>query len=183
MKKVLFMIAALAGVSNLSMYSDHSISVLDSSDYNWEHLDRATGESALSGFLVESKPTWESYNQWQCFPSDGIEMQCAEADYEGHVRRIPLIHVWHASHLYEFSMESEPEPDCDQVVGHWKGLLTGEDAFCVYAAYLQELEYLPKDPSLEGSLWIMNRLKTRKGYWSFDSDENYIRENESLDEE
>jgi hypothetical protein len=111
--------------------------------------------------------------RWQCFPTSGVEFQCAEAQYEG-LRRVPLFHVEYASHLYEFSMETDPAPDCDKVLNDWKKLFKGEDAFCVYAAYLQKLEFQPKD-GIDGSVWMINRLKTRKGYWSFDSDENYIR--------
>jgi hypothetical protein len=161
MKRISFLIVLIAGMSNLSMYSDRYATVLDSSDYNWERVDAASGESALSAPSIDGEPAWESYNQWQCFPSDGIEMQ------------------WHASHLYEFSMDADPEPDSDKVIDDWKKLLEDEGAFCVYAAFLQKLDYLPKDPSLEGSLWITNRLKTRKGYWSFDAEDNYAQTRDS----
>jgi hypothetical protein len=170
----IFVIALIAATSSLSMYHDPAYDLLDDSDYARMRSDSTQGP-ALSAPL-DGSPYWESYNQWLCFPTQKIEIDCLEAEY-GEVRKLPVLHVTENSHYFEFSMDPEPAPDCDQVTGRWKILLKNEGVFCAYAAPLQELDVTAYDTDAEaGSVWIINLLKTSKGYWRFESQENRLHE-------
>ena len=177
MKKIsIFALVLLTSAASLSMLRIPFTDILNGDDYKAVEIDARRG-SALSAPLDGKTPYWESFNRWQCFPADQIETMCLEADY-GTVRKVPAIHVSYGSHLYEFSMDPEPEPDCEKILDRWKQLLAGEDAFCTFAAFLQDLD-TNETEAIDGSVWIINQLKTRKGYWSFEADENWIQEKEN----
>lgn len=179
MRKSLITLAAIAtGLSSLSMYRNLATDLLDGHDYEQMRVDVSRG-SALSGPLVNGSPTWASYNQWLCFPARDVEIACAEDEYDREIRKVPVLHTTEGSHYFEFSMDAEPAPDCDKITERWKALLQDEGAFCAYAAPLQELNISAYDTQAEaGSLWIINQLKTSKGYWRFESDENWLRQDE-----
>jgi hypothetical protein len=160
-------IVLLAAALNLSMYYNPHASLLNADDLEFERVDREDGPE-LGGSLSEANEghRWESFNEWQCFPTRDVQSECTELDSpEIHV---PTIRIRHAGHLFDFSMDPEPDMDCDYVIRNWKTLLEGEDSFCVYAAYLQDL---PVDQSGEEdvdgwTLWIVKQMKTKKDYWS-----------------
>ena len=164
----------VAGLSSLSMYHNPSTDLLDEPDYERMRTDASQGP-ALSGPLINGAVSWASYNQWLCFPAQNIDITCMEDEYGGGVRKVPALHVSEGSHYFEFSMDPEPTPDCDKITKRWKALLEDEGVFCAYAAPLQELDIGVYDTAAEtGSFWIINQLKTAKGYWSFESDENWL---------
>jgi len=153
--------------------------LLDEHDYAQMENDFAHAP-AMSAPL-DGSPYWAAYNQWLCFPTQNIEISYVEAEY-GEMRKLPTLHVTQDSHFFEFSMDPEPAPNFDNIAAKWKALLKDEAAFCVYAAPLQELDVTHySTPAESASLWIVNRLKTSKGYWNFESDENWLKENDESD--
>ena len=177
-KGLITIIAIAAGVSSLSMYRNPATDLLDEHDYERMRIDVSQGP-ALSGPLISGSVSWASYNQWLCFPAQNIDVACAEDEYDEETRKVPVLHVMENSHYFELSMDAEPAPDCDKVTERWKALLQDEGAFCAYAAPLQELDINAYDTHAEaGSLWIVNQLKTAKGYWHFESDENWLRQDD-----
>jgi hypothetical protein len=125
-------------------------------------------------------PYWESYNQWLCFPAESVEVTCEEAEYDG-VVRIPTLHVVQDGHYYEIGMEPDPKPDCERVTHQWRELIQGEHTLCAYAAPLQELTTIPAESGAkDGSLWIINSLKSGKGYWDVVTGENLLKDLEGI---
>ena len=174
-RSALLAITVLAGASSLSMSYNPSFNLLTSEDYHLMESDSARGP-ALSAILDGKTPYWESYNEWQCFPAKSVEIECVEAG-DGDSTKIPILHVIYGAHYYEFSLDSEPEPDCGKITARWRDLLAGEDAFCAYAAFLEYFEEVPPDSDAkDGSTWIIKQLKTAKGRWTFDADENWIKD-------
>jgi hypothetical protein len=175
-KSLISAIALVAGLSSLSMYRNPALDLLDERDYEQMRNDIAHGP-ALSAPLDRS-PYWASYDQWHCFPTESIEISYVEAEY-GEMRKLPTLHVTEGSHLYEFSMDPEPAPNFDNITNKWKALLQDEGTFCVYAAPLQELDVANNDTTAESaSLWIIHQLKTTKGYWTFESEENWLKDDD-----
>ena len=162
----------LAGTT-LSMSNGFYSDLLTPDDYRFQHEEARTRGPALSAPLDGKTPYWESFNQWLCLPAGSVEVTCLEADYAGSAM-VPTIHVLNDGHYYEISMDPEPKPDCETITRHWAELLNGEHAFCAYAAPLQEYDGdLSDTGAKDGSVWIINRLKTGKGYWNFESPENW----------
>ena len=178
MKKIPLLFTALsAGISSLSMSYDYSSGILGEADTHFEEQERARGP-ALSAPSDDSGPYWESFNQWQCFPSENVEVSCAQAEY-GQVVDVPILGLVYDSHYYEFSLDPDPKPDCRKVTEFWTKLLDGEDAFCAFGAFLQNYDGdLSRSGAKSGSVWIINRLKTRNGIWSFEASENWVKEDE-----
>jgi len=140
-------------------------SLLTAEDLEREKADHANG-SALSSGLHE-KEHWESFNEWRCFSADKIEMNCVGV--KGESTKIPSLEVKDKRHLHEFSLDLDPsrEADCESTIAFWQKLLSGERAFCAYAAYLQDNPVnLREEEGLDRwSLWIVSQIKTAKGTW------------------
>lgn len=171
MNKILLILTVfMATVSSLSLHYDPYSTLLNDDDLQKEQLDST--DPALSAVLDGKEPYWESFNLWQCFPTDKIRIECQEAEYHG-PKWTPSLYVMSESHRFEFSMDPDPEPDCERIVANWKSLLEDERAFCVYAAFLQIADDVDESEARDGSLWIINELKTQKGYWKFEADENW----------
>jgi hypothetical protein len=163
-KRLRLFVALAAGVLSLSMVSSPYAYLLDEEDREFERADREDGPE-LSAPLSES-PRWESFNEWWCFSTQSLQLECTELDYgEMHV---PTLRIANAGHLFDFSMERESELGCGKILEQWKDLLEGEDAFCVYAAYLQDLpaDHFGEEGVERWTLRILSQIKTRKGYLS-----------------
>ena len=98
------------------------------------------------------------------------------------MKKVPALQVVYGSHFYEFSMDPEPRLDCEKIIDRWKNLLAGESVFCTFAAFLQNFDDGPPEPELkEGSVWIINQLKSAKGRWTFEEGENWSKYTENDD--
>lgn len=163
-KIILLFLTLLAGSSSLSMLRDPSWELLTEDDFRDTEQDAASGPAIEGPLGVE--PHWESYDQWRCFSTDRAEVRCADTDYDGIVP-VPSLSVVEGDVIYDFGMEPTPRPDCDAITAQWRELLEGEPYFCVYAAFLQTFK---GDHFGQGGgddeLWIVGRLRTRKGQWS-----------------
>lgn len=133
--------------------------------------------------LEGETPYWESFNQWLCFPAESVEVTCEEAEYDGNVQ-IPALHVVQDGHYYEISMDPDPKPDCERITRQWRELIQGEHELCAYAAPLQELTSIPAESGAkDGSLWIINCLKSSKGYWDVVTSDNLFENDEHIPNE
>ena len=61
-----FIVAFLAAILNVSMYSAPYNDLLNEDDYTRMQFDESRGP-ALSASRDDQTPYWESFNQWQCF--------------------------------------------------------------------------------------------------------------------
>lgn len=170
------LVAVITATFSLSMVHDPTYNLLNDIDYAKARSDAAQGPALTAP--LDGSPYWSSYNQWLCFSSQNIEMSCLEAEYNG-IKKVPVLHLTEGTHYFEFSMDPEPALDCNKVIDRWNALLKNELAFCAYAAPLQELDITAYDSNAEtGSVWIINQLKTAKGYWKFESEENWLRDSD-----
>jgi hypothetical protein len=176
MNKTLLSAVSFLACSMLSMVEAPHSELLNDEDYRLQSEAFAAHDSALSAPLDGKTPYWESYDQWLCFPADKVEVTCLEAEYGGIVP-VPAIHVVQTGHYYEITMDPDPKPDCELVSRRWRELLDGESEFCAYAAPLQEHDAVPEDSGArDGSIWIVNRLKSSKGSWDFTTEENWLKD-------
>ena len=156
------------------MTSNPALKVLNQDDYEYQRQQTFERGPALHSWLDGRTPYWESYNQWLCFPVESVEVTCLNAEYNG-VVQVPTIHVVQAQHYFEISMDPDPKPDCAVITHRWRELLQDQREFCVYAAPLQEYDgVLPDSRAKDGSVWIINRVKTASGYWDFSSPDNWL---------
>lgn len=179
MKKYLpLSIAFFLACTTISMTDGFYSTLLKEDDYKAQQQDASARSPALSAPLDGRTPYWESFNQWLCFPAKAVEITCLEAEYGGIVK-VPALHIVYDAHYYEISMDPDPKPDCEFVTRRWQELLEGESGFCAYAAPLQEYDGVPSESGAkDGSVWIINRLKSNKGYWNFEADENWLKDDE-----
>lgn len=176
-------IAILLACSTLSMTQAFHSGILNDDDYLLQEQEFTAHKPALSAPLDGKTPYWESFNKWLCFPADRVEVTCLDAEYDGIVQ-VPALHVVQNEHYYEISMDPEPKPDCALIARRWRELLDGEREFCAYAAALQEYDAVPPESGAkDGSVWIINRLKSDKGYRDFTADENWLKDDEGTSNE
>lgn len=162
----------LAG-STLSMTQVPYSDILTEDDYRVQWQEFSMHRPALTAPLDGITPYWESFNQWLCFPGGEVEMTCLEDDYNGIVW-VPALRVKQNDQYYEFVMNQPQNPDCELVKRRWHELIDGEQEFCVYAAEPQDpAAVLSEAEAKTGVDWTIDRLKSRKGYWSFTADENW----------
>jgi hypothetical protein len=158
-------IVLVSSLSCLSMASISHYELLNSDDQEKEAVDQK-GTPALSSGL-NAVPQWESFNTWQCFPTENIRLECTELD-NGEIR-VPTLRFSKKSIMYDFSLDPEPGLDCDQILEKWATLLENQRSFCVYAAHLQKYPDNPfqSEGIAEWHLWIVNQIKTNNGYWKW----------------
>ena len=172
--KIIFPIAIslLLASGTLSMTRVPYSEILTKEDYQMQLQAFVAHKPEMTAFEGET-PYWESFNQWLCFPAKNIEVGCEETDDDGDTTQIPLLRVIQDGHYYEISMDPDPKPDCERVKRQWRELMQDERELCAYAAPLQELKPVPAESGAkDGSLWIINCLKTGKGYWDVVTGEN-----------
>lgn len=166
-KKYLIIILVLISASaSLAAFSLNYYDILNEKDIERQISDSEKGPTLSSG--TYNSPQWESFNTWQCFSTSQIELNCLQiADMENTF--VPDLQVLKNSRIYDFSLDPELELDCEENLNQWSALLQNEERFCTYAAYLQEVpEYIDLDQNITSAgLWIIEKLKTDKGYWNY----------------
>ncbi len=141
----------------LSMYSGENHRLLNDEDFALVHISNRTGPALSSILGVE--PYWRSYHEWLCFSSEELDLKISEHELE-ELTLVPTLAIWFDGHLYEFEVSTSTIGESGMDVYHeWEMLLENEDSFCVMAAFLQNLG------TQDRSLWILQTLKTAKGYW------------------
>lgn len=136
--------------------------ILSESDLKEQIVNYMSGNSQLSsGFNAKDK--WESYNKWSCYNSDQTEISCIEG-YNNEIIPSIKINLGNSYRDIDFDDEQTGESEkCEAIISEWKNLLEQESEFCVYAAYLQELNYETKERP--HSLWMGLYFKTKNGIW------------------
>jgi hypothetical protein len=164
-----FLVVLLAA-PNLSMtWLDSNHSLLTEADFQ---LQESQDRPALSSVIGE-EPGWESFNEWQCFPTDRVESYCAihsfpRDDGKTDDKRTPTLRIsTDSDEIMDFDYDNFGSFDvnCDSALWQWRQMLDGTDTLCLYGAYLQDIA------DGEG-YWILERMKTGKGFWPPAKEEN-----------
>ena len=165
----------IVAVSNLSFATARSSHhLLSEEDLEQELMDAENGPQLNSA--LNEYPHWESFNEWNCFSTQTVQLECSALDY-GQIH-VPTLRVTdsgllydyssgNSKNLYEFQMSEEPGLGCKEVLQKWNTLLESERAFCVYSAYLQDLpaDHFEAEGVKRWTLSIISQLKTQQGYW------------------
>lgn len=125
---------------------DSNYFLLDESDFQFMRLDNK--EPALS--IPEEN--FKSYNQWQCFETQDVEVLLVDIDYNKW-HQVPSIAVG----TMAFDIDPDINWDKDKVLDHWNNLIQGSKSICIFAAFLQNND--------NNSLWYIQKIKTQNGYW------------------
>jgi hypothetical protein len=157
-RKFLGILAIVLAAANLSMVAADGRDILSDADLAMEQMQSDSGP-ALSSAL-DQEPYWESYNEWKCFRTNGIELlYCAEID-DGR-SQLPTLRVSdEGATLYELSLDPEPGLSCEVSLNQWRELVRDQHNFCVFAAYLQDINH-------GHELWIIDTLKSLRGSWKW----------------
>lgn len=142
-----------------SITTGWSASFLNESDFKLQEKSNYQGPPLR--YFDEEGALVPSYNEWLCFSTEGLTLTCSEHEMDELIKT-PMI----ASYAGTNAFEMEPSPtdgvDCEQTLEIWKNLLDEEENFCVLGSYLQDL---PTGGSEKRSLWVLEALKTERGYW------------------
>jgi hypothetical protein len=137
------------------MYSGEAHQILNEDDFALLELSNSRGPALRAG----NNPFRESYNEWLCFSSEHYDLRFSEHELEELVL-VPTIAIWNDGHLFEFEISISTIGEFGMAIfRQWEALLEGETSLCVMAAFLQNLG------TEDRSLWILQALKTPKGYW------------------
>lgn len=143
--------------------------VLTEEDLEYQEYQFINNESELSSGS-NSLIQWKSFNKWSCYSSDVAEFSCTSG-YKN--VEIPTIHINLGYEYRDFDFDNElgdQEESCDVTISKWKILLEEKNEFCIYAAYLQELNYENKEKP--HSLWLASDFKTESGVWKLHPNED-----------
>ena len=164
-KRLSIFIVVAASISCLSMTTFNHYDLLSPEDQEMEVLGRE--EPSVLSSALDAIPHWESFNTWQCFSTENIEPECSELDY-GAIH-VPTLRMREGNTLYDFSLDPEPDLNCEQTLTKWIALLENQRSFCVYAAHLQIYPDNPFESEgvEEWHLWIVDQIKTYNGYWKW----------------
>ncbi|MEQ1664043.1 MAG: hypothetical protein ABL927_01555 [Bdellovibrionales bacterium] len=162
-------ITMAASIACMSMTNINHYDLLSAEDQEMEAQDQDITPALSSGLHATNQ--WESFNTWQCFSTESIQPECSELDYGA--LHVPTLRMSAGTTLYDFSLDPEPDLDCEQTLAKWVALLENQRSFCVYAAYLQKYPDNPfeSDGFEEWHLWIVDQIKTYNGYWKWNDSE------------
>lgn len=162
MRLNIILIACVLAVFPQSTISQDRDELLTEEDIALELSDRE-GTPALSAPLYEPE-YWESYNQWMCFDRDSVELIRVEVESGKQVMILPMIIASLPGYFLEISIHGEGDEENEHTYNRWKQLFEGSRRICAYAAYLNDIE---PDGDTPGSTWIINKLKTENGSWTY----------------
>lgn len=162
MRSVSFILSAIAFLFCISQTTrtEETSPLLDSADLILERLDRTHGPALSS--TTNDRHTWESDNQWMCFPSSQVEIDSTEVFYSGSQKKMPQFTVESLGHHFDITPSDDLTLDSEKTIEEWSLFLRDSSEVCFYAAFLQ---YLIDEDDLPHSLWILERFKTSNGYW------------------
>jgi hypothetical protein len=143
--------------------------LLSKEDFEFQHTDNEKGMALASD--PRSEQSWESYNQWLCFSTKNVELECADYDYG---TLVPSIRIEVRNRVFLFDTHVEDRFDCEQTLSIWSHLASGGGEVCIFAAHMPDVE-LGLDQNKPQSLWYINRLKGVGGYWNmYESSPEFI---------
>jgi hypothetical protein len=170
--KISLSVVILAAVANLSMFRGDDYSILSEADLEQQEVESKT-RPALSAALT-AEFYWQSFNKWLCFPSREAEFACSETDFGKSL--LPTIRIAGSQGTrFDFDIDPEPDLDCEETLNVWRELIANQQSFCVYAAYLQDL-----DDNHE--LWVIETVKSNRGVWTVRATEDESADQPKVDE-
>jgi hypothetical protein len=111
------------------------------------------------------------FNYWQCLPTQDVQMYCEDIggnDEFVHVGEAFLtVKVKDQTHQY-FTRRNFDMETCKEWMNEWSGVLGGENVVCLSG------QYSGIDKENRHHLWQIDRMKSRRGEWSY-----FAREDES----
>lgn len=131
------------------------INPLDFNDFVLQQVDQSYGP-ALSSALDDPNP-WVSYNEWNCFPPESVELTYSEIYYDGW-KKMPSLQARIEGRLLVFEPDADREVDVRLTLDQWNHLVSDSSLICTYAAFLQELDE-------KTDLFVLDRVKTERGSW------------------
>jgi hypothetical protein len=179
-KYAVFIAALFTAVTSLSMYRSPSRDLLNEDDYRQEQED--SKKPAVTAPDLAGTGARKSFNQWQCFPSSQIKIECDPDEdtttSENQDICYPHLLVEEDADIFDFQLLT---PDgylnSNWILDRWSSLLRDEESLCVYSAYLPDIS----GPS--GFVFSVDRLKTSKGYWDYDDEQNWKEPEEDKDQD
>jgi hypothetical protein len=174
MKKQLVCITALfVAATSLSMYRAPYRDLLSEEDYRREEEGSKT--PAVTAPSRDGIVDWKSFDQWQCFSTDQLKTEC-DPDEDGQDICYPHLIVEQGADVFDFQLLTPGDYlNSNWILSRWHSLLTDEDSFCVYSAYLPDIS------SPHESVFSIDQLKTVKGYWEYGSEENWREPDDDVD--
>lgn len=151
--KLIFIIAVAA--LNMSMTRINAYDLLTDGD-----IYRESNEDYALRALPNEEPPWESFNKWMCFSSESTTPYCADID-DGRAQ-LPILQVAQNEKLYNLDIDPQPDLNCETVLNQWIELLQNQKGFCVFAAYLQNIDE-------NHELWVIDTIKSGIGTWDYSS--------------
>jgi hypothetical protein len=172
-KTAIFLTVFVAAVTSLSMYGAPYRDLLTEGDYRREQED--SKRPAITAPDVDGVVDWQSFNQWQCFSTKQLKIECVP-DEEGKDLCYPLVIVDESGDIFEFEISTGGGYiNSALILSRWKSLLADEETFCTYSAYIPDTS----DP--HEFVFDLNQIKTSKGYWDYSAEENWREPDEGAD--
>ena len=163
-KIFLLIITALFSISAISNTESDPTYLLE--DYDFELEEVTNNPTAPISIQDSNGQLVPSYNEWICLSSQDLVLTCSEHEFEeDETVIVPMISVDDGNKVFEFEVSSSETLDCNDTLEQWVKLVDSENAICVLAAYLQNLTFKDDEVIDNHSLWILDGLKTKKGYW------------------
>jgi hypothetical protein len=134
--------------------------LLNQEDIEFQDSDNSQGVAL--GSALESEWSWGSYNQWRCFNVANLSFDCADYDYG---TLVPSLRVEIERETLHFDLHVEDKLECNQTLRRWRALIKGGEEVCILAAHMPVVD-MGLDGNKPQSLWYINRIKGRGGYWS-----------------
>lgn len=117
----------------------------------------------------ENSETGEPNLVWQCLPLQNATLYCDDISYNDEENRYECflnVRVAVGEMLYEFSpghiVDYDDFVEMEQEI---HSILDGEEVACFSAFYNKEED--PQSPFQHSTLWFLERIKSRKGEWSY----------------
>lgn len=128
--------------------------------------------------IAEPQPIMENFSPfmvWQCLPLIQVSTACDPTGDEivsNSPGMQPLLTIFDGHSLFEFSTRRPCEENaCNAMINRWKYLFEGEEVACISASYDQDYPVSNKNPWTRYSTWTINRIKSKKGNWSYFSED------------
>lgn len=179
MRKYAVLIATLfTAVTSLSMYRSPSWDLLNEDDYRQEQEDFQKPAVTIPDY--DGTDAGKSFNQWQCFSTGQVKIECdPDADEVASENKdicYPHLLIENGADTSDFQLLTPGSYlNSKWILDRWSSLLRDEESLCVYSAYLPDISG-PSD-----FVFSVDRLKTSKGYWDYDDEQNWKEPEEDVD--
>ncbi len=121
---------------------------------------------------IDSENPERPFLVWQCLPIEDVQMECENQDYDEELNSVtcdPTLSLTHDGKHYEFWVRRlqylEDYQDMELAL---QSLFKDEEIACFSAFYDWDE---PMSETGSRSLWTLDRIKTRRGEWSYFSAE------------